>query len=300
MEQLTLFKYMEETKNRYGNIINDQGRECTECGEYKLWDSFYVDKSKNTGYVSKCKECCKKKRRERAKCPKRLALFNSVEKKYTFGDVREDGMVFFRYSILRSPKKNFERWMTKEAYEIHMDRKRESDRRRRDRFANKERTLKRGYVREDGMVFYKYCQTYAAHDFELWLSREEFELKCFDDCQKSAMRQSLGLLGGKDKTTNEIRGLSDYDFRCYIESLFEDGMNWSNRGSYTGEWDPENPKWHVDHILPLSSVDNLEDRKHLWHYTNLRPMWGNENLSKNNKYCPEQLASFLEERRAAK
>lgn len=301
MEQLTLFKEMEETKNRNGYIVNERGRECVRCGEFKVWDCFHLDKSRRkhgNGRTANCKDCRNKKRREARKCLKRLALFNGVERKYKFGDVREDGMIFYSYSVLHGVKKNFESWITKEAYETFINQVKEKDKRRRAEFAKKERKFKRGDVREDGMVFHEYGSVHSANNFELWLSREEFELKCFDVCQRNAMHKSL--LRGKDKTTNEIRGLNIHDFRCYIESLFEDGMNWSNRGSYTGEWDPENPKWHIDHILPLSSVDNLEDKKHLWHYTNLRPMWGNENIRKSNKHCPEQLAAFLEERRAAK
>lgn len=300
MEQLLLFKEMEETRNRLGYIVNEQGRECTGCGEFKVWDCFNVSNKKKHGRFARCRECLSKKREEQRKCPKRLALFNSVEKKYKFGDIREDGMVFYSYSIATSPKKNFENWITMEAYEIFLGKIKEKDQRRRDKFAKKERKLKRGDVREDGMVFFQYAQIHAAHNFELWLSREDFNMKCFDESQRTAMNRSLEPLGGKNEATNEIRGLSSNDFRFYIESLFEDGMTWDNRGNWEGEWDPENPKWHVDHILPLSSVDNLEDKKHLWYYTNLRPMWGNKNISKSNKHCPEQLEAYLEERRAAK
>ena len=298
MEQLTLFKDMEETRNRNGHIVNEQGRECTECREFKVWDSFSVNNITKHKRRACCKECQSKKVKERRKCPKRLTLFNSVEKKYKFGDIRKDGMVFYSYSVVASPKKNFENWITMEAYEIYLGKIKQKDQRRRGEFAKKERKLKRGHVREDGMVFFQYSQTHAAHNFELWLNREDFELMCFDDCQKKAMRRSLEPLGGKNETTNEIRGLSGHDFRCYIESLFEDGMTWKNRGNWEGNWDPNNPKWHVDHTLPLSSVYNLEDKKHLWHHTNLRPMWGNENLAKSNKHCKKELSAYLEERKA--
>ena len=77
-------------------------------------------------------------------------------------------------------------------------------------------------------------------------------------------------------------------------------MTWDNWGTWVGKWDPENPKWHVDHTIPLSSVDNIEDSKILWHYTNLRPMWGNENLSKTNKHCPKELAAFFRREKSRK
>lgn len=41
--------------------VDDNGRECNGCGEYKAWDSFTKDKTRKTGYAYKCKECQRKK-----------------------------------------------------------------------------------------------------------------------------------------------------------------------------------------------------------------------------------------------
>jgi len=52
-------------------------------------------------------------------------------------------------------------------------------------------------------------------------------------------------------------------------------MNWDNWGIYG---------WHIDHIKPLASFD-LTKREQLFeavHYTNLQPLWANENLSKGD------------------
>lgn len=58
----------------------------------------------------------------------------------------------------------------------------------------------------------------------------------------------------------------------HIESQFLDGMSWENIG-----------KWQLDHHFPLSKARTENDIYTLSHYTNLRPMWANENKSKNNK-----------------
>ena len=64
------------------------------------------------------------------------------------------------------------------------------------------------------------------------------------------------------------------EFKQYIESKFKEGMSWSNWG-ISG--------WHLDHIKPLVMFDLSEPDqfKLAAHYTNMQPLWANENLRKN-------------------
>jgi len=63
----------------------------------------------------------------------------------------------------------------------------------------------------------------------------------------------------------------------YLESKFKPNMSWKNYGR-TG--------WHIDHIKPCSLFDMTtpEEQKKSFHYTNLQPLWAEENLRKYNNY----------------
>jgi len=76
----------------------------------------------------------------------------------------------------------------------------------------------------------------------------------------------------KNKRTVELLGADIYTVKTFLESKFDKGMNWQNHG-----------KWHIDHIIPLSSAKTQDELERLCHYTNLQPLWASENLLKSNK-----------------
>jgi hypothetical protein len=83
---------------------------------------------------------------------------------------------------------------------------------------------------------------------------------------KNAFRRKFKL---KSKKTIEILGCSFEEFKIYLESKFDDKMNWENQGTY----------WHMDHI----SAKTEEDVYKLNHYTNFQPLYWLDNLRKSNK-----------------
>lgn len=85
---------------------------------------------------------------------------------------------------------------------------------------------------------------------------------------RSAINYSLKKNGKNDKTI-EILGCTYEYFKIYIESKFEDWMNWENHGMYNGF---SNYGWDIDHIIPLSSGETEDDIIRLNHYTNLQPL----------------------------
>jgi hypothetical protein len=94
---------------------------------------------------------------------------------------------------------------------------------------------------------------------------------------KNSLRSRINELMNKKynnpRTTNLVG--CDYEFLInYIESKFINGMSWDNYGYYG---------WHLDHIIPLSSAKTEEELCKLFHYTNLQPLWAEDNLRKSNK-----------------
>jgi len=80
----------------------------------------------------------------------------------------------------------------------------------------------------------------------------------------------------KKKSMEDILGCSWEYFVEHMRSMYEEGMTDENntRGG-----------WHIEHILPKSLAygESIEKLYELFHYTNLRPLWEKENLSKSNK-----------------
>lgn len=68
-------------------------------------------------------------------------------------------------------------------------------------------------------------------------------------------------------------GCSIEELKIHLESKFQPGMTWDNHGFYG---------WHIDHILALKQFDLIdpEQFKKACHYTNLQPLWAEDNLSK--------------------
>jgi hypothetical protein len=77
----------------------------------------------------------------------------------------------------------------------------------------------------------------------------------------------------KNKKTEEMIGCDFIFIKNYLALKFTEGMSWENYG-----------KWHIDHIIPLSSATTEEELYKLCHYTNLQPLWAEDNMKKGNKF----------------
>ena len=92
------------------------------------------------------------------------------------------------------------------------------------------------------------------------------------------LNQLRGTPGKKGASAVRDLGCTLTFFLSHIETQFEEGMTWSNWGRGVG-------KWSLDHIVPLAAFDltSREDVLRACHYTNIQPMWWEENIVKSDR-----------------
>lgn len=100
------------------------------------------------------------------------------------------------------------------------------------------------------------------------IKNPEFKMTAF---MRSCVRR---LFITKTQTSSEVLGYNKHDLMSNLESLFTDGMTWSNYGD-----------WHIDHIKSIKSFldEGVTDPKIINALSNLQPLWAFDNLSKGSK-----------------
>lgn len=131
-----------------------------------------------------------------------------------------------------------------------------------DKYRSAENKRKRRQYKENPNIFKMRKQRYANNHPE-------------DKIRRGLRIRLLQAIKFNQKAGSAIHdlGCSIKEFIKYIESKFKSGMSWNNYG-ING--------WHIDHIIPLSKF-NLTIRKEFLkacHFTNMQPLWANENLAK--------------------
>jgi len=108
--------------------------------------------------------------------------------------------------------------------------------------------------------------------YQMKLNKKKYN----EDYTFRIMKRMRNLIGKyitrKQKTTNNIIGCSSDELVKHLEKQFQIGMTWENYG-----------EWHIDHIIPQSLAKTEDELYRLNHYTNLQPLWKEDNLRKSNK-----------------
>lgn len=269
---------------------------CTKCKEQKPATSVYFNKASNTSDKLQywCKECKHKiyaeykdkisearREKRRLKYPikllpegfKRCCKCNEIKAKTEYGKCSKakDGLRY-ECNICRSKY-----YLTNREYLIDKRRKHYAD--------NKERISERNkrYRIKNEEVCRKNNQRYYLNNTESIKKRtkqyhyqriqEDIGYKIQQRCRTRIYKALKGYV--KSQTTIELVGCPIEKLIMHIENQFKRGMTWGNYGT-----------WHLDHIKPCALFDlsKPEQQKECFHYTNLQPLWADENMVKSSKY----------------
>lgn len=95
---------------------------------------------------------------------------------------------------------------------------------------------------------------------------------------KSIRLRIRDVLNGRIKSapTLNLLGCTIKELRNHLESQFKEGMNWDNHAVHG---------WHIDHKIPCAKFDlsKSEEQRKCFNYTNLQPLWAEENWKKSDK-----------------
>lgn len=232
----------------YYNMNKD--KICKTCYESKPINDFYTN-------LNECKKCHNKKyyeykkQWEKNKRKKNREIINKEKEK--------------KLELLRLEKQNIKLHKAQEKKRIkeeHLKKVREEKKR----------------IREEYLKSDEYKEKIRLKNLRKYNRRMSSNpLYKFKKLLSNSIRKSFRKKGfSKSSKTQQILGAKWEIIKEYFESRFEVGMSWDNYG-----------KWHIDHILPISTATCEEDVIRLNHYTNLQPMWAKDNLKKSNSITTE-------------
>jgi hypothetical protein len=97
--------------------------------------------------------------------------------------------------------------------------------------------------------------------------------KRIQEAVRARLRKAIRLKNTTQKS-RDLVGCSIEFLKQYLESLFAPGMSWDNYG-----------QWHIDHIQPVCKFCLIDEEqlKKCFHYSNLQPLWAEDNIKKGSK-----------------
>ena len=221
---------------------------CTRCEQSKLLTEYHKDKNRKDGHTTRCKQCCiEYKKQYNLDNKSKIKEWNDSYKELNNDKIKESGKLY--------------RENNKELI---------AAKKRQYRQENKEKLKER-----DKKYFQSYKHTANEKMKEKLNSDPLFKLK--HNIRSSILKAFVRNGFSKNSTnTTTILGCTFEELSSHLESQFLEGMSWDNRG-----------EWHIDHIVPSTFGQTEEEIILLNHYSNLRPLWAADNISKFNKLTEE-------------
>ena len=253
---------------------------CNKCNIEKDVTGFYFRKDYNI-FHSICKVCQKKRRKDYYRNNKESICEKSKVYKEKNKDRAKEWNKMWRENnkeYLRKKKKEYrennKEYIRKKSKEYREKNKESIKEKKRLYHLNNKESInekKRLYYRNNIDKFKKYNKDNRERHLKYLSDRRKndplYKFKINFTIKLSRNFKRNGYT--KNSKSFKILGCSFEDFKLYIESQFEDWMNWDNYGLYNGK---ENYGWEYDHIVPVSSAKCEEDIYKLNHYSNIQPL----------------------------
>jgi len=240
-------------------ILPEGKKRCTVCDEIMEYAEFGKNNKNKDGLKSYCKACKRKESRQ----------YNRTHKEY-FKKYREENKEKL-YADAKAYREENKKVLIEKKKIYALNNKTVAEQRK-----------KNWYEKNKNRILSEKKERYKKNRKEI-IAREQRYIKNNVQAKirhalRSRLYQAINR-GSKSGSAVSDLGCSIKFFKEYMESMFYSSpevnktMTWENFGI---------GGWHIDHIIPLSSFD-LTDRCQFLkavYYTNLQPLWAEDNLKK--------------------
>lgn len=227
-------------------------KKCIICNQQKPLDEYPNHLKMKDGKTGKCKECTKQYMKQ----------FHSNNPKYTkqyYSTTQEYQKQYSQQRYLENPEYHKQRRLNqseyyKQYYLTNKEKRIEYSKKWKSNHPEYDKQLKKNKRKVDPI-------------YKLSSNIKTFVYDSFKRSCKGTYK--------KNKKTEQILGCTIEEFIQHLQSQFTEGMTLENHGQGPG-------KWNIDHIVPISSAKTEEEIYKLSHYTNLQPLWFEDNMKKFN------------------
>lgn len=248
----------------------NQLKRCSKCKELVPFSDFYKAKNKFLGLQPACRFCNSKSTGHTPRKRMLLDTEKKIKQCRVCGEIKSFDE-FNKDSKLKLGISAYCKACLKKKREEDIEKSRAISRKSEAKHRVKRNAKNRKYGRENRARLNEYMKNRMKSDINYRLTR--------------LLRTRLAnAVRGEYKAGSAISdlGCSIEELKTHLESKFYDHpitgevMSWESYGFYG---------WHIDHIKPLASFD-LTDREHAkqaCHYTNLQPLWAEDNHRKGDR-----------------
>jgi len=255
---------------------------CSQCHKEKPVSEYYPRRERGEGVVyPACKECHKRINNEAKERKAKWHQENKERLSAQFNEWKKNNR-----DVYLEQKRN----QNQKAWETKKDEMNAYQKAWREAHKESRKKTTRGYYDRNKS---KICEYACGYMKARRKSDPEYMLRIN---LRAGVRYALRKGEIKSGRTLSLIGCSVAYLKKHIESKFKDGMSWDNYG-VNG--------WHIDHIYPCAAFDLTKEseQKLCFNYTNLQPMWADENRSKQDNIVspkPDLVLEFDTQRQRRK